>query len=621
MRAAIITNINGIGLQRDAEILTEIIVAAGHEVLALQWDEPLPDDLPKCDLALYLEVLPLDKLDVAPVRWFWGNPEWVRPEMVKIVERHMDRVFAKTIEAFRIFDPLWPGRVVYTGFTCRDQYDASVPRKPVFLHIGGNSSLRGTAATLDAWRWARDGKKLDAKLIIVSRALKERPEVENVTILDEVSEEEIKRLQNECLFHIYPSGTEGYGHAIHEALSVNACLITTDSPPMNEIGNARPIHTMPSKRKFHLADVYDVSALDVFHAVEWSLSAKLDDVFLIPGAPRREFLDNDAAFRATIAEHLKDIAPKRPQRKKSTTHFDIAFIGNFENAESTENMIEWALTEGLGHQVEKLQENRVRLRDIKEAAEFSDLLIWVRTPNFLKVPDAEMADFLKTTQTKTISIHLDKFWGIPEREALIGVHPFWKTGTVFTADGSRDEDFIARGVNHRWMRPAVSEVYCHPGIPRDEYRCDVGFVGARDYHKEYPFRREMVDWLEQTYGERFKHVTGVRGHLLNDVYASMRVVIGDCIFAGTPRYWSDRLPETSGRGGFLIHPEVEGLELWPGAKYRPQNLNSLQREIEFWLDPSHPTAYRICKKAAHDHIMFNHTWTKRLKEILKVVFQ
>lgn len=39
-------------------------------------------------------------------------------------------------------------------------------------------------------------------------------------------------------------------------------------------------------------------------------------------------------------------------------------------------------------------------------------------------------------------------------------------------------------------------------------------------------------------------------------------MIGDSCFAGSPKgayYWSDRIPETLGRGGFLIHPYVDGL--------------------------------------------------------------
>jgi hypothetical protein len=258
-----------------------------------------------------------------------------------------------------------------------------------------------------------------------------------------------------------------------------------------------------------------------------------------------------------------------------------------------------------------------------EACDYSDTLIWVRTPGWLKVPDDEMFMLLHDLHkkgVKTLSVHLDKFWGIPEREALIGKIPFWKTQYVFTADGSQQEAFAKREVNHFWMKPAVSEVYCHPGTPRDEYRCDVGFVGARGYHSEYSFRPQMIEFLEQTYGGRFKHVQGVRGHLLNDVYASMKVVVGDCFQAGTPFYWSDRLPETCGRHGLLLHPDVEGMREGDCVLYAPQNLTALGCQIDFLLalnDYSRKSVRDNCARKTLEH----DTWTVRLHEILEVVKQ
>lgn len=295
----------------------------------------------------------------------------------------------------------------------------------------------------------------------------------------------------------------------------------------------------------------------------------------------------------------------------------IAFIGNFKAEHSTENQIKWAFEEGLGHEVEMLQENEVNLAAISTAMEYSDLLLWVRTPGWLGVPDNKMLDLLGSAKIPTCSVHLDKFWGIPEREALIGVHPFWKTKFVFTADGSRQEEFKARGVNHFWMRPAVSEIYCHRGQPWDMYRCDVGFVGAREYHREYPFRLQLVEFLEKTYGDRFKHITGLRGHGLNDFYASCKVVVGDCIFAGTPNYWSDRVPETIGRFGHLLHPKVDGLDV-PVWLYEPQDLNSLQEQIELNLTLPESVRKKFIRHSA-EWVKERDTWTVRMTSLLKLV--
>lgn len=50
---------------------------------------------------------------------------------------------------------------------------------------------------------------------------------------------------------------------------------------------------------------------------------------------------------------------------------------------------------------------------------------------------------------------------------------------------------------------------------------------------------------------------------MQELYATVPVVLGDSCLAGeSHRYWSDRVPETLGRGGLLIHPMVDGMTSW-----------------------------------------------------------
>jgi hypothetical protein len=615
VRVGIISNIKAaIGLARDFEILRDLLVDLGHEVIGIQYDEPEPTDLPCLDLAMFLEVLPVDMLRIAPVNWYWGNAEWVRPEMVKLIERHCDKVFAKTHEAQRIFEPLWPGKVFYTGFAARDRFDETATQEDFFLVLAGNSQIRGAQECIDAWHWTHNGKRIEAPLYVVARCPLTSVEDDRIHRFTEVPDTMLRELQNTCRFHLHLSQTEGWGHSLHESLSVGAEIIIPDSPPMNELVCADRIPTV-GKSKFHLADLYQVSAIDIYKAAVEHLEFR---AIGRARGPRDEFLRLNAEFKEAFAAHLQDIGPKRTPRKKSSDVLDIAFIGNFQNPDSTENMIQWALTEGLGHQVEKLQENAVRLHDIREAAEFSDLFIWVRTPTFLKVPNEQMEEFLSRLRIPSAGLHLDKFFGIPEREALIGKIPFWKCKYVFTADGSRQDDFRSRGVNHFYMPPAASIVYSHPGIPREEYLCDVGFVGAHHgYHSEHPFRNQLIDFLESTYGDRFKLIEGLRGHGLNDFYASCKVCVADCFGGGKiPYYTSDRMVETPMRHGFLLSPKIEGMTI-PLATFEPENLTDLHKQIEYWL--SHEKERLAVKFDCADHVRRHDTWTERLRMVLSTM--
>ena len=49
---------------------------------------------------------------------------------------------------------------------------------------------------------------------------------------------------------------------------------------------------------------------------------------------------------------------------------------------------------------------------------------------------------------------------------------------------------------------------------------------------------------------------------MNDFYASAKVTIGDslCLKKENSHYWSDRVPEATGRGGLLIMPKIEAIK-------------------------------------------------------------
>jgi hypothetical protein len=471
---------------------------------------------------------------------------------------------------------------------------------------------------IDAWRWKRNGEALKAGLIVVSDfEFEDLPE--GVTVLHDLSDEVLRNLQNVCMIHLQPSAWEGYGHVLHEAMSVNASILTVAEPPMNEIHAAYKIPSIGSTL-FNSIRMHEVSAIDIHCAVQDMLRLGRNG-FAATGMPRQEFLDGNEAFKKAFTAHLEMATSGITVKREATLSKCIAFIGNFADENSTENHILWALEQRLGYEVEKLQESAVTLEQIEDACEYSQLLIWVRTPGWLKVSYDEMFGLLewcKKRGVKTVSIHLDKFFSIPDREFTIGRTPFWKTSHCFTADGSRDEDFALRGVKHTWMPPAASEVYSHPGTPREYFRCDVGFVGAKSYHSEHLWRSQLIDFLQETYGERFKLIeSGLRGHDLNDFYASCKVCVGDCFGSGKiPFYFSDRMVETPMRYGFLLSPKIKGMDI-PLATFEPENLIDLQEKIEYWL--SHDSERKDLTFFCANHVAKHDTWSIRMAEVLEVV--
>lgn len=310
----------------------------------------------------------------------------------------------------------------------------------------------------------------------------------------------------------------------------------------------------------------------------------------------------------------------------------IAFCGNFDPVHSSENHWARTLEDDLGWRVIRLQENRVTTDQILDRCltERPALMLYTRTWGLRGNGNRLMQD-LAAAGIPTASYHLDLYWGISREAGILG-DPFWQTKYCFTADGGSDDKFLLAGINHKWIRPGVFRQECYLADPDPaRFACDVAFVGSLDgYHPEWqPYRTALKSHLREWYGDRFRHWPlpgheAVRNHDLNQLYATAKVCVGDSLCPGFkhPRYWSDRLTETIGRGGFLIHPRIEGIEdeLRDGEHLVLFEFNdwaSLRERIDYYL-ANEAERLRI-RNAGHEHVKANCTYTQRLTEMLAYI--
>ena len=121
-----------------------------------------------------------------------------------------------------------------------------------------------------------------------------------------LDDEDLARLQNEASIYLGPSEAEGFGHALVEAMSAQAIVITTDGPPMNEV--VRPgrgfLVAYRSVRPQRLGHRYavDEEALEATVAGVLSLSA---EARIEIGQNAREwYIENDRFFRQALLDAL-----------------------------------------------------------------------------------------------------------------------------------------------------------------------------------------------------------------------------------------------------------------------------------------------------------------------------
>lgn len=314
----------------------------------------------------------------------------------------------------------------------------------------------------------------------------------------------------------------------------------------------------------------------------------------------------------------------------------FAYLGNFEPAWSTENEVRAAL-EAEGHHVTPIQEGTLT-SDVPRmvAAAEADVFLWTQTKSLAEksgtVEDRAAALKQIAGSVPTVGAHLDRWWGL-SRQMDVYTEPFFRCDVVFTADGHHVDQWADAGVNHVWWPPAVGHRHLDdpPAADPGRFAADVAFVGSWQggYHREWGHRRGLVRHLRSRWGARMFPEAGqpaVRGFDLASLYATVKVAVGDsCLVPGLDgrvmsRYCSDRIPETLGRGGLLIHPRVEGVtdslfvEGMHLACWTLGDFAELDEQIEFLLD-SPDVAAQIASDG-RAHVRAYHTYRNRVRAVV-----
>lgn len=319
----------------------------------------------------------------------------------------------------------------------------------------------------------------------------------------------------------------------------------------------------------------------------------------------------------------------------------IVFLGNFGVEYSSETHHKKSL-ESLGHEVTPLQETQASSELILDESMNADMFVWVHTHGW-ETPGTLSMDtvlkYLKRAGIPTVTYHLDLWLGLQRQSDLSKDSVYKSIEHFFTVDKQMAEWFnentdvkghyLPAGVfgEECVMTPPTMSVFSRGLPPTDIYQNDVIFVGSRGYHPEWKYRPELIDWLKNTYGDKFKHYGGdglgvMRGDKLNQLYADTKVVVGDSLSLNFdyPGYWSDRIYETTGRGGFIIHPEIDGLETqFEYGKeietYKFGDFEGLKKKIDYYLE--HDDEREAIRKAGFERTKNEHTYAKRWEHIIK----
>lgn len=283
----------------------------------------------------------------------------------------------------------------------------------------------------------------------------------------------------------------------------------------------------------------------------------------------------------------------------------IIYLGDFSPyTYNSEKKINNAF-KSLGHEVIQIDERDWDLFEIVEKCKSADLFLFHKGVRFGRTPRDLLELLLRVPCKKA-------FWWFDPVEEFQGRAEFLQTIIPFVDYGfMTNETYIRRNNYDNLIVLRQGFEPKKKGKKRKEYECDVAFTGSI-----YGSRQILVNGLKKNYGDRFKHFTSVHDQDFRDVCASAKIMIAPK-FPSNDFYWSNRIYETLGAGGFLIHPKCEGLkkEYEEYKHFVPYvDGDHLKYLIDYYLE--HPKEREQIRKAGQKYTIKNYTYKKRCQELI-----
>lgn len=297
------------------------------------------------------------------------------------------------------------------------------------------------------------------------------------------------------------------------------------------------------------------------------------------------------------------------------SNLKILFVGNFSRDWNDEVGIAEAF-ESLGHSVKRMEEKETNDLKLIEEADTGghDLLFY----NKFRI-SGDRTNALGKIKIPKVCWFFDLYIGTP-REGRLRKEWARMADCFFSTDGGHQGEFEAIGIKNIYLNQGIQDRFAFIGKKVEKMESKVLFVG--NITPWCPSRQKFIDFMDMTYKRGFMWPRrSVRGTELNDMVASAKITVGHNV--PSPRYWSNRIYEMIGRGGFFISPRAEGLEeeFVDGEHaifYEPNNYRDLKEKVDWYL--AHDEEREKIRLAGFERCRERFTYKSRCGELLEKVY-
>ena len=285
----------------------------------------------------------------------------------------------------------------------------------------------------------------------------------------------------------------------------------------------------------------------------------------------------------------------------------ILYFANHGNtgSDNTESHIKYAL-EKQGHQVVCINEGSYSKSDVVSQSKDADLFLFHKGGVQDGITFMKFIELIGNVTCKKVCWYFDKIWG--DREAIIENLLPYIDGMFVT-----DETWARRHgyKNVKVLHQGIGTEDTSPGKFNPGLESEIAFVG-----QIYGDRIDLVTKLKDKYGERLRIFNNIFNRDLYDLAASTKVFIAPDS-PGDDFYWSSRVYMVLGSGGFLIHPEYEGLKKEFKNKQHLayyKGFEDLCEKIDYYL--SQNKKRKAIQEKGYEECVKNHNYEVRCQELL-----
>ena len=300
---------NTLGLKNDSEMIIEALgdSAVHHTFVWEHYDPPSklknnnirPED--EAIVIFYEHLLdvavPNKKVIMIP------NPDWFMEEDLNLAGQVVDEFWHKTKFSLARFSREFPSKKhYYIGWTSKDLHlpEVKTDYNRFFLQMGA-ARRRQLDVVLECWMRNPHFPPLTITAYDKTGILQFPFPLnwKNVTLhLRQLTKHELEVEMNRNGVHLCLGTTEGFGHYINEARSVEALAMVMDGPPMNELINTEFGMLIPhsEKEEFYFYDKFFASPRNLQVVINHVLALREEERQQMGRHARRIFLQEKRDF-------------------------------------------------------------------------------------------------------------------------------------------------------------------------------------------------------------------------------------------------------------------------------------------------------------------------------------